>query len=56
MQPQQTNPLSVEQQLRFQLAGRVPVNNIEDADKVFQWVMGPKQPILPVSTFEVVKK
>lgn len=50
----QQDALSKDQTVRFQLAmgGKYTEDQLE---KVFQWVMGPKQTILPVNRFEVVK-
>ena len=51
-------PLNKDQTIRFQLAvacqGRWA--SIESLEAQYQWVMGPKQSIMPVSKFELVKQ
>jgi hypothetical protein len=51
-----TNP-TMEQNIRMTLAVqmKLPVNNLEELNKVYDWIIGPKSSIVPVSNFEVVK-
>lgn len=50
------NPLTPEQQVRFQLAASGKYPDTAALETVFQWVMGSKQTIIPVNKFEVVKQ
>jgi hypothetical protein len=50
------NPLSLEQQVRLQIALAYKETNPEALDGIYTWVMGSKSSILPVTKFEVVKQ
>lgn len=47
-------PLNKEQSIRFQIAMKLD-KPVEDLEAIYNWIMGPKQTVIPASAFTVVK-
>lgn len=49
------NEKAQEQTVRLNLALQMQNRSIEELEEIFQWIMGPKQTILPVSSVKVIQ-